>query len=1525
MNQLFIKKIFYFSFFIIVFFGFFGWAGVAKAAVVNISIFTSKVEDFTAVTNFGVFSWTASTTPGVTAVTMQVRSGTTAVPASDSDPDWTSWTAISSGDTVGAPLDGKRYFQYRATLTSEDISQIASLDDVQINWSSYDTSDSLIGSPYDSTDTGNTIAGLSWTQTSPMATSTGITIYLRTGESAEALASANWTAVATTTQAGFITSGCTDVDGVVTCGLSAIPTAMKATSGNRWFQYKIELTSGGDYTPTLQDITVTYLVNAPPVISNLASSQSTSTGQVIINYAILDSDTSSGTAPPNGSPGYVSPTFEYSLDNGSTWTAIDMAHATNTPDDGTGEVKQPGSYSGNFGVLNKVIQATSTPYTLTWDMKGQTGGNAQYSTTAKIRLTINDNELSNNTDTSDSTAFTIDTTDSVATLAIDARSDATSKLTFSVTENTMDGLKMKISNNSGLSSDGQNANSGSWVDYATTTSWTFTGDTSTVYYQVKDKYNNISQAGAISSASAPATPTNVLYQDVSNVSTNEWREFIAWGKVVEPGPGFKRYNIYRSTDGITYTPIDPILDRTTNFKIDADLDTAQTYYYRITSQDDNDNISAYSNVVTDRPDGQGGSDLTSPTLSGLTITSITAESATVTWNTNEPSNSFVDYITVTGGDFSASPSIGVASMMDTVSSLGQHIVVLSGLTPGTPYYIQARSEDPTNNEGTLKDGVDGYTFNTLSGPTISTVSVSGINNYQATITWQTNLASDSYVYYSTNSSLSGPTPAGQAEAVFSHSVTLSSLTAGQIYYYYVKSGVGEDKHVVEGEIVYYNFETANDLAVPLITFASETDITNLADTGATVAWTTDKQATSTLEYGTSLSYGTTLSNTNYNTNHSYNLSNLTKGTTYYLRLKNSDINNNVSTATLATLTTTDSTDILPPTISSITVSPIYDNSAVVTWSTNEASTSTINYGLVSATYTASSLNSALNLAHSQVLSSLTASTTYYFAITATDSNGNATTSVETSFATIAELSTETEVQARETTARAAGVASVPVSGGGGGIVVVNNNNSDKVAPTISQVEVDSRTGAISWQTSETADGVIEFGLFESYGSAVIDWNRSTSHTLSLNSLLSSTTYYYKIISTDASGNRSLPTIGSFVTSADVSPLNAPIGLTASSTPMDKEANDLKFSDVVSKMINFIRTAAKSISISAMEASLADLQKSLKELATLTPSPKINADPVIKTWEDMAVISWETNERTSSLVAFSELGVTLTDTKLAQVIGNPEVLQTTHQVILAGLKPDTTYNYQLRGVNALGSKLEFAPAKFKTTAKVAKIDNYTVDRLSDEKASFKWSSSLPTDTSVRITPYHDNVLAQDEARVVNNKIMTSLHEMTISNFEPGVFYKIDLFGQDNSGRSLSQSIEAFSTVSNDLPLLIEQIKSDSALAFSEGTQVQTIVSWNTTISATSKIYYRPGTSNDETNWPKETTVDKNYTRRHLVVMTDFAPGEIYQLQVESVGTNGQTARSKTFTILTPRQRESVFQVIIKNVEQTFGWLSKMNKQ
>ncbi len=672
-------------------------------------------------------------------------------------------------------------------------------------------------------------------------------------------------------------------------------------------------------------------------------------------------------------------------------------------------------------------------------------------------------------------------------------------MTIVASDDTLSGLEMKLSNNNNLSADGANADSGQWIDYASTKTWVLSGEPAAVYYQIKDAYGNISAAGAISSVTAPQKPQNVVFQDISNVDTSEWREFIAWGVVPEPNPGFKQYNIYRSTDGVNFSLLATEDNREVNYIIDNNLVQGTTYYYRIVTQDDNDNFSSYSTAVSDAPDGQGGSDLTSPSISNVQSVSVGTQSATIIWETDEPSDSSVDYITVSGGDFTSAPGVSIATMADTPAGLGRHEVVLTGLNPNTTYYFQVRSADPESNQAVSKQGVNGYTFTTLSGPAISVVSASNIQNRQATITWTTDQASDSYVFYSVNADMSSSTQLGVSESVSSHSVEISSLIPGTTYYYYVKSGVAEDKNVIGGQISYYSFTTTLDSTAPVITFNSGTDITSITDTSARVTWVSSEQASSTLEYGTSLLYGSTLANDNYNSNHIYDISGLTPGATYYLRLKNTDINGNTATESGFSFTTTDSTDVTAPVISDVSIGPIYDTVAIVNWTTDEAADSRVDYGLASSSYTGNASSSALNISHSLALSGLSADTTYYLFITSKDASNNIATSSEYQLTTQEILSEESAVQAREEAARSG-------AAGGGGILIIDQ--SDKAPPQLKDIKVigiGANSATVTWQTDELSDGFVEYGLSARYSQVAGQRARLSEHQVTLEELLTRAT------------------------------------------------------------------------------------------------------------------------------------------------------------------------------------------------------------------------------------------------------------------------------------------------------------------------------------------------------------------------------------------------------------------------------------
>ncbi|MFA7314809.1 MAG: hypothetical protein WC025_02655, partial [Candidatus Magasanikbacteria bacterium] len=83
------------------------------------------------------------------------------------------------------------------------------------------------------------------------------------------------------------------------------------------------------------------------------------------------------------------------------------------------------------------------------------------------------------------------------------------------------------------------------------------------------------------------------------------------------------------------------------------------------------------------------------------------------------------------------------------------------------------------------------------------------------------------------------------------------------------------------------------------------------------------------------------------------------------------------------------------------------------------------------------------------------------------------------------------------------------------------------------------------------------------------------------------------------------------------------------------------------------------------------------------------------------------------------------------------------------------------------------------------------------------------------------------------------------------------------------------------------------------------------------------SKENTTLDQTTLLDSNYTKKHVVVISDFDPGVVYQFQVESMDSSGNVSTSKTINILTPRKEESVFQVILNNIQSIFSWVGKVN--
>lgn len=129
------------------------------------------------------------------------------------------------------------------------------------------------------------------------------------------------------------------------------------------------------------------------------------------------------------------------------------------------------------------------------------------------------------------------------------------------------------------------------------------------------------------------------------------------------------------------------------------------------------------------------------------------------------------------------------------------------------------------------------------------------------------------------------------------------------------------------------------------------------------------------------------------------LTSLASGQLYYYRITAFDTGGH-SVSSTGTFTTISPADLTAPIISNVAVVAT-QTGATLTWDTNEAATSQVNYGSTSA-YGSSSVDGSGIISHTQVLTGLVPSSTYHFQIIATDAALNSSATLDATFKTLAD-------------------------------------------------------------------------------------------------------------------------------------------------------------------------------------------------------------------------------------------------------------------------------------------------------------------------------------------------------------------------------------------------------------------------------------------------------------------------------------------------------------------------------------------
>jgi peptidoglycan hydrolase-like protein with peptidoglycan-binding domain len=780
------------------------------------------------------------------------------------------------------------------------------------------------------------------------------------------------------------------------------------------------------------------------------------------------------------------------------------------------------------------------------------------------------------------------------------------------------------------------------------------------------------------------------------------------------------------------------------------LTPGTTYYYCIHAHDLANNMTNSCGHTFTTASQSVIVDTTPPDVSLITVAPITTTGVTINFTTSEVGNARVEYGTTAG--------YGQTTNLDTNLAL-THAVALSSLTPNTLYHYRIITRDEIGNQTITSD----ETFTTESivvqnvisqpapqvvvaptdttAPIISGIGTASLGINDVTLAWNTNELATSTLEYGISQSY-GSHATLSLSALLAHTVTLTGLTAGTTYYYciHVTDLVGNTANACPNSFTtdpaVITPPSTPSVSIPADTTAPQISLITVAPittSGATVGWTTSELATSTIQYGTTVSYGMTISlgNTAALT-HSVNLTSLSSDTTYHYRITSTDAAGNHGMSADETFTTGAlpqvqvqtqgqaapqvvvqvPTDTTPPVISGMSTASLGLTDTTLVWTTNELAASTIEYGTTQSYGFHVTLPITALLAHTATLTGLSAGTTYYYCIHATDLAGNTSNSCPNSFTTDP------------------AIVSIP---------------SDATPPQISLITIAplaTSTATVTWTTSELATSTIQYGTTAGYGmTSSLGNTPALTHSINLTSLSPDTTYHYRINSTDAAGNRGISSDETFTTDAlpqvQVEVQGQPQGqsvpqvstvlisgietaLVSTSTvtiawntdlPSDSQieyGNSQNFGTLTT--LDSTLTTSHSVTIISLTpntnyvfrvksktlgASVATVSTN-EEFTTLNHSIPVVAPANIISVSSGSItstgttITWTTDKAAASEVEYG------TNTSYGSLSNENLTLTTSHSVSLTDLAPGTTYHFRVESTDEVGNETFSEDYTFTTT-------------------------------------------------------------------------------------------------------------------------------------------------------------------------------------------------------------------------------------
>jgi hypothetical protein len=513
--------------------------------------------------------------------------------------------------------------------------------------------------------------------------------------------------------------------------------------------------------------------------------------------------------------------------------------------------------------------------------------------------------------------------------------------------------------------------------------------TNTIYVVAVDDDNNYSPSNYISgsfvlNSNNPDNVRNLIASDSSIKSEEQWNVTLTWIAPVYQGAGNLSYLVLRSSDGQNFSQV----GSTSGLSYVDNTPLSATYYYKVFSKDGANAQSSGTNSVSITPTGKWTS---APSIEDApSVSDITTKKATIGWSTNRTADSKISYGKSSGDYFDEEPS--------NAGQVTAHEINLTNLDPGTKYYYVTKWTDEDGNTGIS----DEQTFKTENAPSVEEAKTINVGINSVILQFTSLNAYKVKIYYGKSTAFGAVKEISTGKTKGIHTVQLDQLEDQTKYYFKLNTYDLEDSEY-EGDV--NSFET---LPKPRVSSVRLQEVKGSAQPSVLVTWETNTELSSIVTYAPASQPDASRDEIDLKLikgPHKLILRGLLPNSPYVLSVRGRDKQGNEAESTQQRFTT--STDTRPPQIVDLFIEPSIASVSsdgntvsaqlVVTWNTDEPSTSQVEFGEGTGTTYSQKTQQDTNLTtnHLVVVSGLTPSKVYHLRAMSADTAGNSTNSVDT--------------------------------------------------------------------------------------------------------------------------------------------------------------------------------------------------------------------------------------------------------------------------------------------------------------------------------------------------------------------------------------------------------------------------------------------------------------------------------------------------------------------------------------------------